>query len=92
MPAMVEAGAIPALLKHLASGAKEAPLSQGQQQYQEQQGDDAVSAAQRGGAVGRQNPPTREVVDQGDVVEQTSPSLLLAARLLYAFSLDPGVR
>lgn len=57
MPAMVEAGAIPGLLRHLANSAEE-PLSSRQQAE----------------------------------IDQQSPSLLLAARLLYAFSLDPGVR
>lgn len=56
MPAMVEAGAILGLLRHLASPPQE-PSS-----------------------------PHRAEIDL------PSPSLLLAARLLYAFSLDPGVR
>ncbi|CAN0070027.1 unnamed protein product [Scytosiphon promiscuus] len=86
MPAMVEAGAIPALLKHLASGTSAAPLTQGQQQEEA-----LIYAKQRSGACGHRCPPVREVVDKDDV-DQTPPSLLLAARLLYAFSLDPGVR
>lgn len=57
MPAMVEAGAISGLLRHLASSTEGPPPSSQQAE-----------------------------------VDQQSPSLLLAARLLYAFSLDPGVR
>lgn len=56
MPAMVEAGAISGLLRHLASS------TEGQ------------------------------ISSQQAEIDQQSPSFLLAARLLYAFSLDPGVR
>eukprot|EP00903_Cladosiphon_okamuranus_P009334 g8902.t1 len=58
IPAMVEAGAIPGLLRHLTKSAGEEPLSSQQQAE----------------------------------IEQQSPSLVLAARLLYAFSLDPDAR
>ncbi|CAM9616397.1 unnamed protein product [Hapterophycus canaliculatus] len=86
MLAMVEAGAIPALLKHLASSARGAHFLQGQQQR-----DPAGNAAQLGEASGHRKHPLREVVDQGGV-GQTPHSLLLAVRLLYTFSLDPCAR
>lgn len=73
MPAMVEVGTIPALLKHLASK----PFSPPSDKCPRGKGD-AFVRRQAGG------------VEQEESGE--SPSFLLAARLLYAFSSDPDGR
>lgn len=86
MPAMVEAGAIPGLLRHLTSSALEPRLPQ-QRPLPAQE---AFPTRGKGGMCGRHNRPDGGL-EQAEM-DQPSPSLLLAARLLYAFSLDPGVR
>ena len=73
MPAMVETGAIPALLRHLSadflsiSPSKQPPI-------EEDAGYETHGA------------------DEVDQMTEQHPSLLLAARLLHAFSSDPGIR
>lgn len=86
MLAMVEAGAIPGLLKHLASSTEE-PLSSQQRKLPNQE---AFGAKGSGGIFGRHD-RTDGGLHQAEA-DQPSPSLVLAVRLLYAFSLDPGVR
>lgn len=89
MPTMVEAGAIPGLLRHLASSTQEPCSSQQQRQLPKQE---AFGAARGGGGTCGRHNRTDGGLDQQAENGQPSPSLLLASRLLYAFSLDPGVR
>ncbi|CAM9174864.1 unnamed protein product [Pylaiella littoralis] len=97
MPAMVEAGAIPGLLRHLASAREESPYSQQQRQWQQQQQQEnpavheGFHTRQKGRIFGGHRHRTDEDLDH-EQKDQSSPSFLLAARLLYAFSVDSSVR
>ncbi|CAN0152993.1 unnamed protein product [Ectocarpus sp. 13 AM-2016] len=93
---MVEAGAISGLLMHLATAADctSSSSSSSQQQQQQQQRtpkkEEAESARVGGVFEQRRHGTDGNAADGGG--DQIPPSLLLAARLLYAISLDPGGR
>lgn len=72
MAAMVEAGALPGLLRHLANGQFSQPSNK--------------APREEDMAFGHRD------ADESDHEDDQSPSVLLAARLLYAFSSNPGVR
>lgn len=93
MLAMVEAGVIPGILRHLTSAGGE-PLSSQQQQQQQQENppeQEGFNTRGRERISRGHHHRTEEVVNHAQT-DQSSPSILLAARLLYAFSVDPSVR